>query len=104
MRACTFFGHKDCYDDITASLRSILENLILVQNVNLFYVGNQGQFDAKVRHVLKKIAQIYPIQYAIVLAFLPRGKDEYVILLTPCFRKGSKLFTLVMPLTAAIVG
>lgn len=77
MRACTFFGHKDCYDDITAYLRSILENLILVQNVSLFYVGNQGQFDAKVRHVLKEMAQIYPIQYAVVLAYLPRGKDEY---------------------------
>lgn len=77
MNTCTFFGHKDCYEDITASLRDILEKLIITQNVNLFYVGNHGQFDAKVHHILKDLEQIYPIQYAVVLAYLPNRKDEY---------------------------
>lgn len=77
MNTCTFFGHKDCYEDITASLRDILEKLIITQNVNLFYVGNHGQFDVKVHHIPKDLEQIYPIQYAVVLAYLPNRKDEY---------------------------
>ena len=44
----------------------------------MFYVGHQGQFDANVHGVLKKLKQEYPqINYAVVLAYMPGKKTEY---------------------------
>lgn len=52
MAACTFFGHRDCPDTIKEKLREALTDLIEHHGVNLFYVGNQGNFDAIARSVL----------------------------------------------------
>ena len=44
----------------------------------MFYVGNQGQYDAIVRSVLREIKNEYPqINYAVVLAYMPEKKNEY---------------------------
>ena len=44
----------------------------------MFYVGNQGQFDAIVRNVLRGLKMDYPsINYAVVLAYMPGKKTEY---------------------------
>ena len=44
----------------------------------MFYVGNQGQFDAIVRNVLRVLKMDYPsINYAVVLAYMPGKKSEY---------------------------
>ena len=44
----------------------------------MFYVGNQGRFDAIVRSTLKKLKQEYPhIDYAVVLAYMPGKPSEY---------------------------
>ncbi len=77
MAACTFFGHRDCPDSIHPALQSQIEDLIVNHGVDLFYVGNQGQFDALVRRVLKELTVKYPhINYAVVLAYMPReGSD-----------------------------
>ncbi len=80
MAVCTFFGHRDCPDSIKPALQSQIEDLIIHHDVDLFYVGNQGQFDALARHVLKELTKKYPhINYAVVLAYMPReGTDpEY---------------------------
>ena len=43
----------------------------------MFYVGNQGQFDAIVRSVLRELKAEYPhINYAVVLAYMPRAQNE----------------------------
>lgn len=42
---CTFFGHKDTPKEIEPTLRSTLIDLIENKNVNVFYVGNNGNFD-----------------------------------------------------------
>lgn len=77
-KVCTFFGHRECPDSIQPTLREVLENLIIHNGVDMFYVGSQGQFDAYVRCVLKNLKKVYShINYAVVLAYNPKSKDEY---------------------------
>ena len=78
MPTCTFFGHRECPDDIKPKLREALIDLIENHNVDMFYVGKQGQFDAMVRSTLKKLKQEYPlIDYAVVLAYMPGKRNDY---------------------------
>ena len=72
MSACTFFGHRDCPNEIRARLYDVLIDLIEHHSVDTFYVGSQGGFDAMVYKALKELKQMYPhIQYTVVLAYLP---------------------------------
>ena len=78
MGSCTFFGHRDCPDTIRPKLRETLIDLIKNHNVDMFYVGNQGRFDAIVRDVLRDLKHKYPqIRYSVVLAYMPGRKTEY---------------------------
>ena len=78
MAICTFFGHRDCPDEIKPQLNKVLVDLITNQDVNMFYVGNQGRFDAIVRGVLRELEKKYPqINYAVVLAYIPGKQNEY---------------------------
>lgn len=78
MASCTFFGHCECPDSIKDRLCEVLINLIGNYDVNLFYVGNQGRFDAIVRGVLRELKKEYPqINYAVVLAYMPGKQTEY---------------------------
>lgn len=74
---CTFFGHKDTPKEIEPTLRSTLIDLIENKNVNVFYVGNNGNFDTMVRRQLEDLSQTYPITYNVVLAYLPTEKNKY---------------------------
>lgn len=76
MATVTFFGHKDTPKETEPTLRLTLVDLIEKKNSNLFYVGNQGNFDAMVRRQLEDLAQTYPITYKIVLAYMPGKNDE----------------------------
>ena len=72
MSACTFFGHRDCPKVSESKLRDVLIDLIESHNVDMFYVGHQGAFDALVSEVLRELAQEYPhVRYAVVLAYMP---------------------------------
>ena len=74
---CTFFGHRDIYEDIEERLRTVLIKLIENKNVELFYVGNQGDFDYLVRKNLEVLKKDYPhINYVIVLAYMPNKKSK----------------------------
>lgn len=76
MCVCTFFGHKDCPDSIRERLRETLTELIIEYHVDMFYVGNQGQFDAIVQGTLRELKKEHPqINYAVVLAYMP-GKQN----------------------------
>ncbi len=78
MSVCTFFGHRECPAEIKPILKSTLEDLIVNHGVDLFYVGNQGQFDACVRTSLQALTKKYPqTHYAVVLAYMPGSKNEY---------------------------
>ena len=78
MANCTFFGHRDCPETIKPKLRDVLVDLITNHDVDMFYVGHQGQFDAYVHSELKRLKQEYPqVNYAVVLACMPGKKTEY---------------------------
>ena len=75
---CTFFGHKDTPSDIEKPLHDAIIDLIK-QGVTCFYVGNQGNFDAMVIKILRKLKEEYEhISYTVVLAYMPlqRNTDE----------------------------
>lgn len=77
MSICTFFGHRDCPETVKGRLRETLLDLIEHYEVDLFYVGNQGRFDAITRDVLRELKKEYPqIAYAVVLAYMPEKKKE----------------------------
>lgn len=74
MAACTFFGHRDCIGLSKQRLEETIEDLILNHGVDLFYVGNEGLFDALVHWVLFAMKKKYPhIRYAVVLAYMPKN-------------------------------
>lgn len=76
MSACTFFGHRDCPSSIKPKLCEVLINLIENHAVDMFYVGQQGAFDAIVRSVLKELVSVYPhICYAVVLERMPPNRN-----------------------------
>jgi len=51
--------------------------LIINYNVDMFYVGNQGAFDYKVKHIIYDLIKEFPnIDYLIVLAYIPIKRIE----------------------------
>lgn len=76
MLICTFFGHSDTPKEIEPTLMSTLIDLIENKNVLKFYIGNHGSFDYMVRHCLRQLKEIYQIDYAVVLAYLPCSKYD----------------------------
>lgn len=78
-KCCTFFGHRTCPPEIKQKLYHILKDLIVNQEVRVFYVGNQGSFDGLVRSVLRELSQQYShITYAVVLPYLPPEQKDYL--------------------------
>ena len=73
---CTFFGHRFVPQKIEPTLRSTLIDLIENHGVDLFYVGNHGDFDAMVRRVLRELSAKYPIRYHVVLAYMPEKQYD----------------------------
>lgn len=73
----TFFGHKDTPKNIEPTLRTTLVDLIENHGADVFYVGNNGNFDTMVRRQLEDLSQAYPITYSVVLAYLPTKKSEH---------------------------
>ncbi|MBQ4617767.1 MAG: hypothetical protein IJB27_05265 [Clostridia bacterium] len=77
MKACTFFGHRDCPNTIKEKLQDVLEELIIHHHVDTFYIGNQGQFDALVYRTLQELKKPHPhIRVTVVLAYIPGKKTE----------------------------
>ena len=72
---CTFFGHKDTDIRIKERLKEVLTDLIVNHQADLFYVGNQGNFDGIVRATLKELKPDFPhVRYYVVLAYMPKDK------------------------------
>ena len=74
---CTFFGHADAPCTVEGKLHKTLIDCIVNKNINTFYVGNQGKFDAMVRKQLRLLQQDFDIQYFVVLAYRPCKKYDY---------------------------
>ena len=75
-RACTFFGHRDCPEEIKPGIRAAILEFVESCGVEMFYVGNQGRFDVLVRSVLRELG----VNYAVVLAYLPTEEAEDTML------------------------
>lgn len=74
---CTFFGNADAPPELKERLEQILTTYILQKGASVFYVGNHGNFDAMVITTLQKLKRLYPhIEYAVILAYLPHGKEQ----------------------------
>lgn len=91
MKTCTFFGHREFYEEIEPRLIKTIEDLIIHDHVDSFYVGNQGQFDALVRRILAQMEQKYAICYSVVLAYLPGERSEGLNLPNTIFPEGMEL-------------
>ena len=80
MKACTFFGHRDCPDTIYPKLKNCIEDLIVNQGVGCFYVGHQGHFDALALRALRELQAAYPsVKHFVVLAYLPQKEMHYPV-------------------------
>ncbi|MGN1418883.1 MAG: hypothetical protein ACI4W6_06110 [Acutalibacteraceae bacterium] len=74
----TFFGHRNTPSNIQPKLRKVLEYLILYENANVFYIGNQGKFDLIAKNTLKQLKIQFPsIHYEIILAYMPTTHKEF---------------------------
>ena len=73
---CTFFGHRDCDEEIYESIKSTIALLIQNEGVTRFLVGNNGGFDRLVLRALQECKKIFPhIDYCVVLAYMPHNKN-----------------------------
>lgn len=86
----SFLGHKTTPQEIQPLLEATLIDLIENYEADLFYVGNNGNYDYMVRKTLRKLKLDYPhINYAVVLAYMPiSSKDldfmDYSDTIYPC--------------------
>lgn len=105
MPVCTFFGHRDCPETIKPRLREVLVDLITNQSVDMFYVGNQGRFDALVRSVLRELKKetrksIMPLCWHIC----PEKRRSTTISPTQCSLRVSRLSTRGLPSLGETIG
>ena len=74
MKACTFFGHRDCPESIRGRLHEEIERLIIHQQADTFYVGTQGSFDRMAYSVLVELRDKHSdIKVCRVLAYMPKN-------------------------------
>lgn len=75
----TFFGHSYITAPIEEKLYEVLENLIVNEGANLFYVGNHGDFDAAALNALVRLYKKHPyIEYYVVFAYIPKHKRAHI--------------------------
>ena len=100
MPACTFFGHRDCPETIRPKLRNELTRLITEHRVDMFYIGNQGRFDALVRseNYRKSTHSIIPLSWHIC------HNRVMKTILIPCCRKELNLCIPDTPSPGEITG
>ena len=68
---CTFIGHRDAPWNLREKLESVITDLIVNKKVDLFYMGNHGNFDRMAYQVVRKLKAMYThIEYYMVIAYL----------------------------------
>ena len=106
MAVCTFFGHRDCPESIKPKLREVLVDLITNHDVDMFYVGHQGQFDAYVHSELKKLKQenIHRSTTRLYWPICPARRPNTTTTPIQCSRRVSSLSIHTTPSPGAIIG
>lgn len=78
MRTVACFGHSMVPGNILPLVQDTIRSLLADDPETEFLVGNQGQFDGIVYHVLKSLEEEFPdVQYKIVLAYMPGQKEDW---------------------------
>lgn len=74
---CSFFGHRNISNSIRPMLYSEIKNHITDKNVDTFYVGGYGHFDAMASGILHELIEQYPhISVYHILAYIPTGTNK----------------------------
>ena len=71
-KTCSFFGHRFVLDikSVKEQLKTLLEKMITQEGVDIFYLGEQGDFEILSAEVLNELKTIYPfIQRTDVICF-----------------------------------
>ena len=77
MLSCSILGQDDCRGLSAQKIKEILEDLIVHWNIDTFYVGNEGRFDAAVHWTLFNLKKTYPqIKCAVVMPYVPKDLGE----------------------------
>lgn len=79
-KICCFAGHSDIYnkDNIYQKLLPATEELILKEGVNIFRVGNYGDFDALSAKAVRALKDRYPhIKLELIIPYLTSSINEY---------------------------
>lgn len=75
---CSFCGHGTVPESIRPSLSAAVTEMITVNGVTQFYLGNHGQFDSMVLSELNQAKIKYPhIRFSVVLAYMPGKREEF---------------------------
>lgn len=83
---CTFIGHRDAPWVLKEKLEKVIMDLILWKKVDMFYIGNHGNFDKMALQIIRKLKSLYPnIDYYTVVAYLTQTSQHYMGRL--CFLK-----------------
>ena len=70
-KICTFFGHRELYQDISAQLEQAI-TFAIHQGYDIFWCGGYGAFDLNAAGTVQRLKRIYPhIQVVLILAYLP---------------------------------
>ena len=67
MRSCTFFGHRNFNINAVPLILNTIRVLIENEDVDVFFIGNNGAFDASVISTLDKLRSSYNFKAYIVL-------------------------------------
>ena len=79
-KICCFAGHRDMYDTdkVFSALENKIEHLILNENVNEFWVGNYGSFDAIAAKCVRTLKNRYKdIRLTLVIPYLTKTINDY---------------------------
>ena len=65
---CVFFGHRNIWADISERIEKAIRLVHRDYQINLFLVGNNGNFDYMVQRILSKLENELPIDYVVMLS------------------------------------
>ena len=72
MKTCFFIGHREADESLLPELMSVVERLIIEEQVSCFYVGGYGGFDRIAASAIKRSKQNHPeITLMLVLPYHP---------------------------------
>lgn len=72
MKTCFFIGHREADERLLPELMSVVERLIIEEQVSCFYVGGYGGFDRIAASAIKRSKQNHPeITLMLVLPYHP---------------------------------